>query len=686
MGYLENFMWEWLGEVEAEPDKVMLTLVKEFLHFYGYNNSIECIDAETTSMAAYGSHQRHSQKLAPSEGKRRDLCGNADIVMLLMRLFDAGCAAEFDDLWRRYVVSDSRESAHGGVENSTLLKMRFNSELYFVTLPIRRFHAQGRALTEEEQVVLDRAVSRFEHFLKRGGAVLSQDPSYAPYFSIPFVRPPHVALPRLEQFRPIFEAPGGQTQNPIDGDGGDGNHLVPLSPNGWVRGLRENLENFLINTLAQMPVPRLLRIYYAFKSDHALAREKMGQLSTSNQKLADVCNSLFTSSVQLVGTAGQGGDQVPKDTNLALAKVKHELTRCGREMKHMHYHKHEMLYTPPGDDAGDGGGFGVGIQGMVEGRKTILQDHIKVDTDMQEVMSAPHFTSWWDKGCPLDWAKIRVRLQQAPPSVALPVGELWRVELLGGLVFGIFQTPPLLQAEEGGKGASSSSARQLVCMKKARVAVLKIRECVSADIFARNKQTEGRKDVLQTLLLGKASSQWLLPVDDEAPLSAVTLGQMNSTDGFEGRGQRLLVLALMDCVASFHFGRKYFLQSGNVTSLLWSALDLNGQFTLAAPGAAAATHSLQSGLLAEDAGAPGSWGGTAAGLAFVQEAGHIFALLQKFARNHAEVREWLIVRGAVQWLSLWLHVATQGGHGHGQGNAGTDISHQTYSYCTDMSY
>jgi hypothetical protein len=640
MAYLENFMWEWLSDVEDEPDKTVLNLVKEFLHFYGYNNSVQCIDAETSSMSAYSAHRRLSSSMGRKDGIRRDLCSNADIVTLLMRLFDAGCAAEFEDLWQRYVVVHDKEGRGKHVDqSSTALKALFNAELYFVMVPIRRFHAQGLPLGEKDRKLMIDAMSRFESFLKQDGAILSQDPTFAPYFSIPFVRPPHTALPSIEQFTAIFESPPSSKFF----DGGMAHDTqVPMPPNNWVMRIRENLEIFLINTISQMAVPRLLRIYYCFKSDHALAREKMTQLSMSNQKLARVCSSLFTTSLQVLGHVGQNIGDGKGNANVALENMKSELIKCGQTIKFMTLHNEEMLYDPEG--------VGGGVKNMIEKRKTVLLDHMKVENDLNEAASHPHFTSWWDKGCIPDWVKIRMQLQTVP-SFSPPRGDLWHIDLLGGLLFGILKSPLLFQTKK-----RISNLTQLYA-KEARVASIKVQECVNADIFVRQKQTEGRKDVLQTLLLGKASSQWLLPLDDEIPPTSVAVGQMGWSEGFEGRSQRLLTLALMDCMASFKSGRHYLLQSGQVVSLLWQILNIEGQFFQCKDSSSNVSHLLQNGLLTDNILGLGHDDKAGTMLAFMQETGTIFSLLQKLSRSHPEVRAWLIAKGAVQWLSLWLNTS-----------------------------
>jgi hypothetical protein len=648
MAYLENFMWEWLGDVEDEPDKVVLNLVKEFLHFYGYNNSVECIDAETSSMSAYSAHRRVSSSMGRKDGTRRDLCSNADIVTLLMRLFDAGCAVEFVDLWQRYVVFvDDKEGGGKHVDQSSAaLKALFCAHLHFAMVPIRIFHAmtwEGEKtqdkIGEKDRKLMRDAMSRFESFLKHDGAILSQDPTFAPYFSIPFVRPPHIALPRIEQFNAIFESP--PSSKFFDG-GMAPDTQVPMPPNKWVRGIRENLENFLINTISQMAVPRLLRIYYCFKSDHFLAREKMTQLSMSNQKLARVCNSLFTTSVQVLGQVGQNIGDGKGNANVALENMKSELIKCGQTIKFMTLHKEEMLYDPEG--------VGGGVKGMIEKRKMVLLDHMKVENDLNAAASHPHFTSWWAKGCIPDWVKIRVQLQTVP-SFSPPRGELWRIDLLGGLLFGILKSPLLFQTKK-----QISNLTQLYA-KEARVLLSKVQECVTADIFARQKQTEGRKDVLQTLLLGKASLQWLLPLDDEIPPTSVAVGQMGWSEGFEGRSQRLLTLALMDCMASFKSGRHYLLQSGQVVSLLWQVLNIEGQFLQCKDSRSNVSHLLQNGLLTDNILGLSHDDKAGTMLAFMQETGNIFSLLQKLSRSHPEVRAWLIAKGAVQWLSLWLNTS-----------------------------
>ncbi|XP_018096826.1 lisH domain-containing protein ARMC9 isoform X1 [Xenopus laevis] len=199
-----------MGDILAyEAD--LLGLVKEFLNFGEFQETLECFSKECKIKGKLlprtsGSSLRESKTLL--------------IQKDLITAFEDGDIKEFFALWQEHIPVETQNT------NPVAQKLEFYLQIHFAIFPLKQ--SQGRI----DRVDCEERISHFKTYLETSGAALSQTTEFLPFYALPFVPNP-AAHP---SFKEIFQE-------------------------SWEAELKMRLEKFLSVILKAASTPKLITLY-----------------------------------------------------------------------------------------------------------------------------------------------------------------------------------------------------------------------------------------------------------------------------------------------------------------------------------------------------------------------------------------------------------------------------------------
>ncbi|XP_053316729.1 lisH domain-containing protein ARMC9 [Spea bombifrons] len=199
-----------MGDILAyEAD--ILGLVKEFLNFGEFQETLECFSKEC------------KLKGKPLPRSSRSSLRDSKTLLIqkdLITAFEDGDRKVFFDQWEGHIPADMR------INDPLAQKLEFYLHIHFAIFPLK--HSVGRM----DRADCEDRISHFKTYLETSGAALSQTTEFLPFYALPFVPNP-AAHP---SFKELFQE-------------------------SWEPELKKRLEKFLSLSLKAAATPRLLELY-----------------------------------------------------------------------------------------------------------------------------------------------------------------------------------------------------------------------------------------------------------------------------------------------------------------------------------------------------------------------------------------------------------------------------------------
>lgn len=164
----------------------------------------------------------------------------------MLNAFDLGKREHFFISWNRFVPIQLRAG------DLKCQKLEFYIHIYFAiypALPDSGLHSRD----------LKRELGEFKVFLDTKGAELSQTSEFLPYYALPYVQRP--------------------TEHP---------HFNSLCTRKWANGLKNELAEWLNNSLPKLSSPSLFHWYANFKKKQALGGAGMGGGGMDDVELSEL--------------------------------------------------------------------------------------------------------------------------------------------------------------------------------------------------------------------------------------------------------------------------------------------------------------------------------------------------------------------------------------------------------------
>eukprot|EP01135_Chromosphaera_perkinsii_P003112 Nk52_evm1s236 gene=Nk52_evmTU1s236 len=192
-------------------------IVKEYLSYGGYSETLEIYEAECLSKGKVPISQAKASKEMKESVKK------IHMLQAMIAAFDEGDQVDFNKMWELHLPEAVRK------RDSTCQRLEFYVYIYFAIFPLLPQRFKSR-----KKVTIESSMQMFKKFLENKGAALSKTTEFLQYYALPFV--PSVKT------HPTFKA---------------------LFADGWVPDLKVRLERFLQGALNTSSLPRL----YHFAND-----------------------------------------------------------------------------------------------------------------------------------------------------------------------------------------------------------------------------------------------------------------------------------------------------------------------------------------------------------------------------------------------------------------------------------